>query len=92
MKRGYKRYFEAKNKRLDAKEDTPEIIKEIKLAYMEAFEEHKKWCDTKDRLLPNKSEGEPLHPEMIQDLSLYFGDAIGGFPSKFTMALKKTKK
>lgn len=92
MKRGYKRYLEAKNKWLKAKEDTPEIIKEIRLAYMEAFEEHKKWCDNKDRLLAKKSEGEPLHPEMIQDLSLYFGDAIGGFPSKFTIPLKKTKK
>ena len=92
MKRGYKRYLEAKNKRLEAKEDTPEMIEEIKLAYMEAFEEHKLWCDTKDRLHPNKSEGEPLHPKMVQDLSLYFGNAIGGFPSKFTMPLKKTKK
>jgi len=92
MKRGYKRYLEAKNKRLEAKEDTPEIIEEIKLAYMEAFADHKLWCDTKDRSHPNKSKGRPLHPEMVQDLSLYFGDAIGGFPSKFTMPLKKTKK
>ena len=92
MKRGYKRYLEAKNKRLEAKEDTPEIIEEIKLAYVEAFEEHKKWCNTQDILLPKKSEGESLHPEMVQDLSLYFGDAIGGFPSKFTMPLKKTKR
>ena len=92
MKRGYKRYLEAKNKRLKAKEDTPEIIAEINLAYTEAFKEHKKWCDTKDRLPPNKLEGEPLHPEMVKDLSIYFGDAIGGFPSKFSMAFKKTKK
>jgi hypothetical protein len=92
MKRGYKRYLETKNKRLEAKEDTPEIIEEIKLAYMEAFADHKLWCDTKDKLHPNKSKGRPLHPEMVQDLSLYFGDAIGGFPSKFTMPLKKTKK
>ena len=92
INRGYKRYLEAKNKRLEAKEDTQEIIKEIKLAYKEALEEHKKWYDTKDRLFPTKSEGKPLHPEMVQDLSLYFGDAIGGFPSKFTMPLKKPKK
>ena len=92
MKYGYKRYLEAKNKRLEAMEDTPEIIKEIQLAYVEAFEEHKKWCRTKDRLLPNKSEGEPLHQEMVQDLSIFFGDAIGGFPCKFTTPLNKTKK
>lgn len=92
MKHGYKRYLEAKNRRLKAKEDTPEIIAEIMLAYTEAFEEHKKWFDTKDKLPSKKSESEPLHPEMVQDLSIYFGDAIGGFPSKFTMAFKKTKK
>ena len=92
MKHGYKRYLEAKDKRLQAKEDTPEIIEEIKLAYSEALEEHKRWCDTKDSLPLNKIEGEPLHPEMVQDLSIYFGDAIGGFPSKFTMAFKTTKK
>jgi hypothetical protein len=61
MKRGYKRYPEAKNKRLEAKEDTPKIIEEIQLAYMEAFEKHKKWCRTKNRLFPNKLEGKPLH-------------------------------
>ena len=92
MNCGYKRYLEAKNKRLKVREDTPEIIEEIQLAYMEAFEEHKKWHRTKDKLPPRKIEGEPLHPEMIQDLSIFFGDAIGGFPSKFRTPLNKIKK
>jgi hypothetical protein len=62
------------------------------LAYVEAFEEHKKRCRTEDRLLPNELKGKPLHPEMVQYLSIFFGDTIGGFPSKFTTPLKKTKK
>ena len=92
MLSGYKRYLEAKNKRLKAREDTPEIIGEIQLAYMEAFEEHKKWRRTKNLLPPIKIEGEPLHPEMIQDLSIYFGDEISGFSSKFRTPLNKIKK
>ena len=92
MKRGYHRYKEAKKKRELAKDDTPEIIKEIQLAYKEAFEDHKKWFNTKDELLSNRIEGEALHPEMVQDLSIFFGDAISGFPSKFKTPLEKTKK
>ena len=92
MKKGYHRYLEAKRKREKAREDSPEIVSEIQLAYKEAFEEHKKWIHTKNKLPQSESEGQIMHPEMVRDLSTFFGDAIGGFPSKFKTRLKKQKK
>lgn len=92
MKQGYHRYIEAKTKRAKAKEDTPEIIEEIQLAYKEALEEHKKWMHTKKNKAPqSKIGGQVMHPEMVRDLSTFFSDAIGGFPSKFKMPLKNKK-
>tara|TARA_B100000902_G_scaffold111583_1_gene112872 strand:- start:41 stop:319 length:279 start_codon:yes stop_codon:yes gene_type:complete len=92
MKQGYYRYLEAKTKRAKAKEDTPEIVEEIQLAYKEAFEEHRKWIHTKDKSPQSKIEGQAMHPDMVRDLSTFFGDAIGGFPSKFNTPLKNKKK
>ena len=82
MKTGYNRYLLAK-KRLELEGDTPEIIEEIQLAYAEVFEEHKKWFFSKDAGSNIKKKGRPLPMEMIRDLSIYFGNSIAGFPSKF---------
>ena len=83
MKQGYQRYVEAFKKRKKENEDTPEIIKEIQLAYKEAFEAHKIWYQPKDQPSESKAEGQVMHPDMIRDLSTFFADAIGGFPCKF---------
>jgi len=92
MRHGYYRYLEAKRKRANLREDTPEIVKEIQLAYKEALEEHKKWLNTKNKSPRSKIEGQVMHPDMIQDLSIFFGDAIGGFPSKFKTPQENKKK
>ena len=64
----YKRYIEAKLKRIELGDDTTEIIKEMQFLYLEALEEHIKWEQGKG--------GKSLPEEMAFELKGHFEDIV----------------
>ena len=84
MKRGYKRYLDAKFIRLQGAEFDDLAQEDIQLAMYEALQDHIAWTmdDTK---------GKPLPQEMAFELSIYFRDIIAGFPNDYTTPIKKNK-
>ena len=88
---GFERYLEAKVKRLMDDGDSPEVIKEMQLAFKEGLEEHMAWMMTKDNLPPNKVEGRPMMAEMAIELKYYYEEIISGHRSPYLEPLKRGK-
>jgi len=91
MSKAYQRYLDALEKRLGGDGDSPEVIKEMQLSFMEALEEHIAWMMTKDNLPPNKVEGHPMMAEMAHGLKYYIEEIISGHRSSYLEPLPKGK-